>query len=133
MTNSATFEQREGNKANLETIEDPSWEEVSRLLEALDGKAHTEVLLQKDDATLSVAGGPDRFFVTHVSADERSYIVTIPNAAELNESDTVRLVVGGQLVALPAKQVVAFSDAIRFARKFFDQRPFQVDDAWIED
>jgi hypothetical protein len=133
MTTSATFEQREGKRANLETIEGVSWAQVSQLLECLDGKAHTEVLLQKDAATFSVAGGPDRFFVTHFSADERSFVLTSPDAAESNENDTVRLIVGGQPVVLSAKRVVGFWDAVRYAEEFFNQRPFQVDDAWIEE
>ena len=131
MKNTATFDRREGRKANLQSIKDASWQQVVKLLQQLDGNTFTEVLLQKGEATLSVAGGAEHYYVTHFTEDERSFVLS--NVDQSNTDNVARLTVGGQPVELPMSRLVKLSDAIGYVRTFLENLEFDLDEQWVEE
>lgn len=129
MTIAATFDQRDGSKANLQTVENVSLERSQELVRRLDEKKYTEVLLQQGEATFSIAGGSGRYFVSAFTEDERSFILTNPTR---DESQTEKLHAAGQNIELPSNQIVDLAPTLCALREFFSQGPRFNDGQWAE-
>jgi len=115
-----TFDSQLERKANLQTICDPTWEQIEEAIRRLDGKVHTEVLLSKA-GQLSIGGGAGQYFVSIFTDDERS-LIAIDQSKTAQEHTA--LVSGGQTVSLPKRQIVDVDAALRAARAYFEtERP----------
>jgi hypothetical protein len=126
---SATYDQRQDNKANLQSVDSVSLGVAEDFIRQLDGNVRTEVVFEKGETTLSVAGGDEYFFVSAFTSDERSLVLR--NPAGDNESE-FRVVVGGQPVSLSASRVNELQQAIDAVAHFYKSNDFS-DGNWIEE
>lgn len=112
-----------------ETVINPSWQQVEKVIKKLDAKDHTEVVLQ-DGGQISVCGGGGRYFVSIFTEDERSMVLTDPNKQGKAKEF---LMCGGQKIALPAERVVDLESAVKAVRCYFDTRTADEELFWVED
>lgn len=129
MTISATFDQRQENKSNLQSVDSVSLGEAEELVRQLDGKMRTEVVFEKSETTLTVTGGDEHFFVSVFTSDERSLVLSNPEGDGESE---FRVVVGGQAVSLPSSQVNGLQRVIDAVANFYNSDDFS-DGNWIEE
>lgn len=104
-----------------EVIERPSWSDIEKAIERLDGVDYNDLYLDRpDDATwLAIGGGAGRYFVMLTSAaqtDAESWLVACRDG---EHGGTELLVVGGQPGNYPARQVVGIESAFLAARDYF--------------
>jgi len=113
----ATFDTCVSRSSNLQTIEGVTLDEAVRLVDALDGSIHTEVLFELNKGTLTVSGGSGQYFVSAFTEDEESYVLP---AAITTSTGSVKLTIGGQPALLPSWKVVSRDEAIDAIRSFTD-------------
>ena len=99
------------------TISHAGWSDVEAAIRHLDGMAHTEVSIaaEADGPYMGIGGGPNRYFVSIWTSEERNLILTDPSQDE----SQIRLVVGGQAAAYPCRHTVAIEDAVEAAKIYF--------------
>ena len=118
-------------RANHQTVNAPVWQDVEDAIRKLDGKMRTSIYLGGigGDPYLSVGGGDGRYLVVIWTRDERNVILTDSAKGD----DKVRLVVGGQAVLLPGRQIVGLDAALRAARTYLETREPDPSLDWIVD
>ena len=98
-----------------EIVETPTTGDFDRLLDRMDSKVHTMIMLQRErDAHMGIGGGSGKY-VVYVTYDNETFWNLI--AAE-RAPGAVMLNVGGQEGEYPARQVVAQDRARQAGRTF---------------
>jgi hypothetical protein len=123
-----TYDSLSDRKSNLQTMANPSWEDVQTAIRRLDAERHTEVMLA-GSAQMSIGGGGGRYFVSIFTEDERSLVLLDRGNPD---DEMVTLMAAGQNVALPRQQVVDVESAIRAARYFVESECADPNLDWIE-
>jgi hypothetical protein len=104
---------------------------VEQAIHALDGRRHTQVVIQQPDyANLIVGGGDGRYNVCVTTADERYLTLTDPTRPA---DQTEELVTGGQRGEFPANTVVQIEPVLRAARTFYETGTVDSALPWIDD
>jgi len=101
-------------------IENPNWEDVERIINCLDGKLITEIILmdETEDNYLCIGGGNDGICNVYISKDDNMLIKTLINPA--NDTNVYKLVTGGQLGDFDGKYCVSIKIAKDVAKCFFE-------------
>jgi hypothetical protein len=94
---------------------DISRDESVKHLKKLDGKYYTEILLEKPDSSLSIAGGNGGLcIINYCDSDENSYLLT--NHDEVGE---ITLVCGGQSAEFDLKYCFEIDFAVNVLSAYF--------------
>lgn len=103
--------------------------ELFHLIKKLNGKNHTQLILESSNGFLIIGGGNDLFVISNVIGDnEKSF--TLVNGDNENE---VEVVTGGQSGLFPKKMVVNFEIAIKIAKTYFATSKMDSQFIWEED
>ncbi len=108
-------------------IENPTLSEVHEALDKLDQKRHTLLSLEKENETLLVGGGPDKFIILNVSSKSRSLL----REGNSKSFDTITLCVGGQNGDYPENMVIYPSQAKEILLAFVEDNHNQYN--WVMD
>jgi hypothetical protein len=93
---------------------DASLRDIEAAIHSLDGAEHTLVVVELPSGqTITVGGGPTRFVAEVADHSDRRCVVD-PGALE----GTIELVVGGEVVTLPARVGVDREAALEAVRTF---------------
>jgi hypothetical protein len=98
---------------------DISRDDAIKYLKKLDGKYYTEVLLEKSNSSLSIAGGNFGLcIINYCDDDENSYLLTNHN----NEAGEIILVCGGQSAEFDLKYCFEIDFAINVLNSYFENK-----------
>jgi hypothetical protein len=122
---------------DTKTITNPTWADVEREIDALDGRTRTLVILApappkgppKGDHHLTVGGGADERFVVYTTEDNLTFWnMTDP---EKRRSDRkIPMVIGGQEGEYRESQLVPRELALRAARQYIEDGSRALDLTW---
>ncbi len=113
----STYDRR--NRAVRSGQSCPTWEQVQAVIQSLDARRCSDMLIEAaNGALLVIGGGQGRFHVqlTYPRGTEPcNLLLTDPSRSR----DTERLIVGGVSTDLPARWIVEEARALQAARRFF--------------
>lgn len=125
-----TTDDWEGVHANARHVDDPAWSDVEAAVRALNGRNHTQVVVQRDDGSnISVGGGDGRYNVCITTDDDR--FLTVVDRER--EDGIEELVAGGQLGEYPAQTVVGPEPTLRAVKTFFENGTADDGIDWLEE
>lgn len=105
-----------GVHANEVTVRHPTWPQIERVVNALDGEAKTSTTFAAEDGReIVISGGPDKFVVSVAFNDEEIY--TLKDKAK--PTATVMLTTGGQTGAFTEQEIWERPVAIEAAHFFY--------------
>lgn len=120
----------EGVRANNRVTDDVGWADVEAAIRQLDGRRHTQVVLQlPDHSDIVIGGGSGRYNVCIGTPDDRFFVLRDPR----NPEGTEELIAGGQLGRYRAEVVVGVEQALRAAQVFFELGLADDTLDWIEE
>jgi hypothetical protein len=123
-----TYDRR--NRAIRSADSCPTWEQVQAIIQSLDARRRSDMVVEAANGSLLViGGGQGRFHVqlTYPRGSEPyNLLLTDPSRSR----DTEELIVGGVSTPLPARWVVEEARMLQAARRFFQDGTADPQLAW---
>lgn len=122
-----------GDKDVGTAIENPSWEDIEKMILSLVEKEKTLVTIGNyDDGYYMAIGGGDRGqYIAYVSYDDEERIYNLIVSSK-NGKEVVELVVGGQRGKFPLKMCVTQNMVLSAAKRFFENQELDPCLEWEE-
>ena len=112
------------------TLKDPTWSDVTRLIQGLDAKKRTMVVLKRDeDNSLMIGGGGGRYVLCATVGEGRFFNLVRPVKADAAD---ICLNIGGQDSEYSAQEVVDEVTAIACATEYLKSGNMNSDFEWRE-
>ena len=120
-------------KDNGEMIENPTWEDVEKMILSLDGWNRTLVTFGNYDegCYMAIGGGKNGKYIAYASYDDEEKIYNLINQTG-SEKELVELVVGGQRGNFPERNCVSQDMVLSAAKKFFQTQEVDQNMEWEE-
>ena len=125
----ATINNWEKNKNNSIECLIEDIDKLLSLLEKLNGKNHTQLILEGKDGFLIIGGGNNSFVISDVIGDNENSFTLING----NDENEIEVVTGGQAGLFPKKMVVNFEIASIVAKNYFLTSKMDNQFIWEED
>lgn len=120
-------------KDDIEVIENPTWEDVEKMISSLDGWNRTLVTFGNDDEGyyMAIGGGKDGRYITYASYNDEEELYNLVNQTGSKE-ELVELVVGGQRGNFPERNCVTQDMVLSAAKRFFETQEADPNMEWEE-
>ena len=104
-----------------ESLYNPTWKEIESIIDSLDGRAITQIIIDggDEDNYLCIGGGNDELCNVYISEDDNQKITNLVNK-DYKDGVIHQLVTGGQMGEFSDKTCVSISIAKKVAKKYCD-------------
>jgi len=107
--------------AHGEKIESPSWPDVERAIDALDGDANTFLAVERGDEHVGVGGGARGLCVVYWEQPGESSNTALRPIGDWSADDEVTMVVAGQQSEVPMSRLVDRACVREIVREYFER------------
>lgn len=115
------------NKNEEQVYEDVTFEDAVESLHELDGHKRTEIILEKEHASLIISGGNQGLYiVNYFDQEDNPFGLTRIS----NESGEVKLVCGGQSAIFDIKDCFEIDFVINIIKDFFQEENILIKYHW---
>lgn len=108
----------------------PSWEDVERLINKMDGKAITQIIMDNgnEDNYFCIGGGNKGLYNVFISENDNEIVWTLVNCN--NDPNTYKLVTGGQEGEFEGKLCVNIETVKKVAEYYYENGKKCEDYVW---
>lgn len=120
-------------KDNGKEIENPTWEDIEKMILNLDGYIRTLVTFGNYDEGyyMAIGGGKYGKYIAYASYDDGEKIYNLVSQAS-SEKEWAELVVGGQRGNFPERNCVSQDMVLSAAKEFFETQKLDQNLEWAE-
>jgi Immunity protein Imm1 len=109
------------NRANRDSIDNPSWEQVQATILSLNAAQRSDMAILAADGSCMVIGGGLGWFTVGTQCGRASRTVVPASLTDPRRGDDEQeIIIGGCTTPLPARYIVDQETTLRAARRFFE-------------